>query len=178
MLSVAVGAETVRVPIALERVRQLAHRVLRAEGIRDALVSIAFVTPRTITQLNRRHLGHRGPTDVIAFGFAPRRMRKGTRQGGRQGAERGDGMVGDVYVAPSVARQNAERWGVGVREEVARLVIHGLLHVIGYDHPAGADRMETRMWRRQEALLRAVAGRRREKGDRRKATTAKPGRKR
>ena len=177
MLSVAVGAETVRVPIALERVRQLARRVLRAEGIRDALVSIAFVTPRTITQLNRRHLGHRGPTDVIAFAFAPRRTRSGPRRGGEQGAERGGGLVGDVYVAPAVARKNAEQWGVGVREELARLVVHGLLHVIGYDHPAGADRVDSQMWRRQEALVRAVAGRSRTTGERRKATTAKHGRK-
>ena len=169
MLSVAVGAERVRVPIARERVRRLATGVLRAEGIRDALVSIAFVTPHTIARLNRRHLRHHGATDVIAFAFAPHHRATAARDGGK----RNDGLVGDVYVAPSVARQNAARWGVGVREELTRLVVHGLLHVIGYDH-AGADRVNSVMWRRQEELVRAFARPRKGKGERReeKRTTA------
>jgi probable rRNA maturation factor len=163
MLSVAVGAERVRVPIAPERVRRLAHGVLRAEGVRDALVSIAFVTPHTIARLNRRHLGHSGPTDVIAFAFAPHQRAATARHGGGHS----DGLVGDVYVAPSVARQTAARWGVGVREELPRLVVHGLLHVIGYDH-TGADRVNSVMWRRQEELVRAFTRPRKEKGERRK----------
>jgi probable rRNA maturation factor len=154
MLSVAVGAEEVTVPIALERVRRLAHTVLQAEGVRDALVSIAFVTPRTISQLNRRHLGHRGPTDVIAFGFAPQSIRPSGRTHARRAGGGGEALVGDVYIAPSVARRNATRWGVGIREELARLVVHGVLHVVGYDHPAGADRVDSAMWRRQESLVR------------------------
>ena len=68
------------------------------------------------------------------------------------------GLVGDVYIAPAVARANAIEWGVGVREEVARLVVHGILHVVGYDHPEGAERVESPMWRRQEGLLRRLGG--------------------
>ncbi len=171
MLAVAVGADGVRVPIALGRVRRLAHGVLRAEGVRDALVSIAFVTPHAIARLNRRHLGHRGSTDVIAFAFAPRHMRAPARHGSGRRAGHGDGLVGDVYVAPAVARRNAARWGVGIREELARLVIHGLLHVIGYDHAAGAARTASQMWSRQESLVRRFSTGRRppERGERRKA---------
>jgi probable rRNA maturation factor len=156
MLAVAVGADAVRVPVSLERVRRIAQTVLRAEGVRHALLSIAFVTPRAIARLNRLYLGHRGPTDVLAFGFAPVSGDAGSRRRVRTEAAPLDGVVGDVYIAPSVARQNATRWGVGVREEVSRLVVHGVLHVLGYDHPEGGDRIVSRMWRRQEGLLRQV----------------------
>jgi len=160
MLAVAVGSEAVRVPVALERVRRLARGVLRAEGVQDALVSIAFVTPRAIARLNQAHLGHRGPTDVLAFGFAPLISGAASQGRGRANGRQvlGGGLVGDVYIAPSVARANAVRWGVGVREEVARLVVHGLLHVVGYDHPEGGDRVDSPMWRRQEGLLRRLRG--------------------
>ncbi len=132
----------VRVPVARERVARLADRVLRAERARNALVSIAFVTDREIAALNREHLGHRGPTDVISFGFAA--------------GVRGGPVVGDIYIAPGVARRNALAHRRGVREETLRLVVHGVLHVLGYDHPEGDTRYESPMWRRQERLLRAA----------------------
>lgn len=153
MLAVAVGAEAVRLPVGRERVRRLARNVLRAEGVHDALVSIAFVTPQTMARLNRAHLGHRGPTDVLAFAFAPPVTTAARRAPGAT-PRVGNGIVGDVYIAPSVARRNAARWKVGVREELARLVVHGVLHVIGYDHPEGGARMDCSMWRRQEGLVR------------------------
>ena len=69
----------------------------------------------------------------------------------------GGALGGDVYVAPEVARENARRHGAGVREEVARLVVHGVLHVLGNDHPDGEARTTSPMWRRQEALLARLA---------------------
>ena len=143
-LAVAVAADGVRIPVSRARVRGIALNVLRAEGVREALVSLAFVTTRAIAHLNRRHLGHPGSTDVIAFGFtAP-------------GKAKPKLLVGDIYIAPVVARRNARAFGVGVREEIARLIVHGVLHVIGHDHPAGQERGESPMWRRQEALLRRL----------------------
>lgn len=138
--SVVVAAQRVKIPISSERVSALARLVLRAERVRAALISIAFVSSRTIARLNRTHLGHRGATNVIAFAF-------------RRGS--GDtGLVGDIYIAPEVARRNALRLGVPQRQEIARLVVHGVLHVVGHDHPDGPARMDSPMWRRQEALLR------------------------
>ncbi|HEU4643765.1 MAG TPA: rRNA maturation RNase YbeY [Gemmatimonadaceae bacterium] len=128
-----------RIPLARARVAELAGGVLRAEGVRNALLSITFVSDRAIAAMNASHLGHRGPTDVISFGFAP------------AGAHAP--VVGDVYIAPAVARENARRHGVGVREELARLVVHGTLHVLGHDHPEGDARTSSPMWRRQERLL-------------------------
>jgi probable rRNA maturation factor len=139
---VDVTTEGVRVGVARARVVDVAERVLRAEGVRDALLSIAFVSDREIAALNWRHLRHRGPTDVISFGFAP--------------GARGGPVIGDVYVAPGVARRNAAEHRRGVREETLRLVVHGVLHVLGYDHPTDESRYESAMWRRQERLLRSA----------------------
>ncbi|MDQ6634697.1 MAG: rRNA maturation RNase YbeY, partial [Gemmatimonadota bacterium] len=139
---VAVESDGVRVGVSRDRVRRVAEHVLRAERVREAMVSITFVSDRRIAALNARHLKHRGPTDVISFGFVP--------------VWRGGAVVGDVYVAPDVARRNARSHGQGVREELLRLVVHGVLHVLGHDHPMSDARYASPMWRRQERLLRAA----------------------
>ena len=141
-LGVDVATEGVRIPIARSRIAALAEGVLRRERVRNALLSIAFVTDRRIAAINREHLGHAGPTDVISFGFAP--------------VDTERAVVGDVYIAPGVARRNAREHGGGIREELMRLVVHGVLHVIGHDHPEDATRYESPMWRRQERLLRSL----------------------
>jgi probable rRNA maturation factor len=106
--------------------------------VRHALVSVTLVTNRRIAELNALHLTHRGPTDVISFAFS---------------RERGGPLVADIYIAPAVARENARRLGVGVREELVRLVVHGVLHALGHDHPEGEARLRSPMWRKQEALV-------------------------
>ena len=141
-LVVHVATEQVRIPVGRARVARAVESVLRGERVRDAEVSITFVTDRRIAQLNRDHLAHSGPTDVISFGFAP--------------AVVGAALTGDVYIAPAVARRNAMDHGSGIREELLRLVIHGTLHVLGHDHPVDAARVASPMWRRQERLLQRV----------------------
>lgn len=139
---VDVAAESVRIPVARAMVARVADRVLRAEGVRDAALSITFVTDRRIAALNWQHLQHRGPTDVISFGFSP--------------AHEGAPLEGDIYIAPEVARRNAVANRTPVREELLRLVVHGVLHVVGHDHPDGQERYASPMWRRQETLLGAA----------------------
>ena len=143
-LAVDVATDGVRIPIARERVADIVRAALRAELVRHAMISVAFVDERAMAALNRRHLGHRGPTDVISFGFTPSGKRAP--------------VVGDVYVCAAVARANARAEGAPVREELARLVVHGVLHVLGHDHPADESRLASPMWRRQEQLVRRVLG--------------------
>jgi probable rRNA maturation factor len=153
-LIVDVSSDGVRTPVSRVRLRQVATAVLEAERVRDALVSITLVSAQRIARLNRRHLGHAGPTDVISFTL-------GTIPGSSP-----QPIVGDIYIAPTVARENAAHFGRGVREEMTRLVVHGTLHVLGYDHPDGADRTASPMWRRQERLLSRLHGRRKASGAR------------
>jgi probable rRNA maturation factor len=135
---VAVHADGVRLPLGRDAVAEIARGVLRAERVRAVELSFTFVGPTAMAALNRRHLGHRGATDIITFEFAP---------------VPGGARAGDVYVCPDVARENARRHGVPVREEVARLVVHGTLHVLGHEHPEDERRTRSPMWRRQELLL-------------------------
>lgn len=129
-----------RVPDA----RRVAAAVLKAEGARAASLSVTFVGAGGMRRLNREHLGHDQATDVIAFAMTldpnPRTP-----------------VVGDVYICPAVAAQNARAAGVTAAEELKRLVVHGVLHVLGYDHPDGERRMASPMWRRQERYLRRFA---------------------
>lgn len=121
-------------------VRRVVAAVLRGEG-RTADVSVNFLGPTRMRALNRDHLGHDRTTDVISFALpAP-----------------DGGLVGDVYVCGAVAAVQAKRLKVPVREELIRLVVHGTLHVLGYDHPASDARIRSPMWRRQERYVGRLA---------------------
>jgi len=128
--------------VSRARVRETAVATIRAERVREAMLSITFVGRAAMSELNRRYLGHHGPTDVISFGLG---------RSGKRGA-----VVGDIYICPEVARDNAKRQHVPIGEEVLRLVVHGTLHVLGPDHPTGASRTASPMWRRQERILARV----------------------
>lgn len=136
--AVSVQADGIRVPVAADRLVELSRQVLRALKVPRAMISVTFVSSRTSAALNRRHLGHRGATDVITFAL---------------GADPAGTVIADIYISPDVARLQAKEFGVGVREEIARLVVHGMLHACGWEHPEGEDRMTSPMWRRQEQLL-------------------------
>jgi probable rRNA maturation factor len=144
-IAVAVSLEGVRIPLARARVAAIARAVLRAERVRDALLSVTFLDAKAMRALNRRHLRRNRLTDVIAFGF---------RGAGTRGP-----VVGDVYISPDAARDAAAANGIPMREELVRLVVHGTLHVLGYDHPESEARVRSPMWRRQEALVRRLAAR-------------------
>jgi len=105
-------------------------------GVEVGEISITFLDSAAMAALNEAHLGRAGPTDVIAFNLA----------------EPAD-PLGDVYICPAVAEESAREYGVELREELLRLVVHGVLHVLGHDHPAGPGREESEMFRRQEEIL-------------------------
>jgi probable rRNA maturation factor len=128
-----------RAGILPARVRKLVERTLLSERIVNATISVAFVGRGAIARMNEKYLGHKGATDVISFGM------------GREGP--GMPAVGDIYICPDVARQNARRNRVSLSDELARLVVHGTLHVAGYDHPEGETRTRSPMWKKQERIL-------------------------
>jgi probable rRNA maturation factor len=141
-VEVRVSAPT-RSPLPRTEAERLARAVLRAEGVRHAILSIAFVGRRRIRTLNRRHRGQDRATDVLAFSLLA-----DARAQGPAGP-----VVGDVYVCAPVAVGQATRFGASPAEEVRRLLVHGVLHVLGYDHAEGPRRTAGTMWRRQEQLL-------------------------
>ena len=111
--------------------------VLGDHGSGDGEVSLTFMDDEGISALNQEHLGRDGPTDVIAFAL-------------HEGQEP---VFGDVYVGYEQALRQSSELGIPLDEELLRLAIHGTLHVLGFDHPEGEDRMASPMFMRQEELL-------------------------
>ncbi len=141
-------------PVNVERWARLARSVLEAEGVlRDTEVSLLFVDEATIASLNERFLNVEGPTDVLAFPIEDEADRSG-----RSPDEGGTGpgsievdtarvvLLGDVVICPAVGARNAVDHEVTFDDEIALLVVHGLLHLLGMDHQVDgeAERMEQR----------------------------------
>lgn len=120
-------------------VRRIVRLILAGETHPDIACTVTFLSAGRMRTLNRRTFGLDRSTDVIAFGLP-----------------HGDTLVGDVYVCPAAARRSARDRGIPVRQELVRLVTHGVLHVLGYDHGEGEDRLASEMWRRQERYVRAL----------------------
>jgi probable rRNA maturation factor len=129
----------------------LARRVLEARGVKgDTEVSLLFVDEESIAALNEQFLGTQGPTDVLSFPIedepgAPGRSPDSGGTGPGVAPELEQLMLlGDVVVCPAVAARQAIEHGVSFDDEVALLVVHGLLHLLGMDHQddAEAERME------------------------------------
>jgi probable rRNA maturation factor len=136
-------SSTVRRPgISAAKVKRLVEATLRGERIGDAMISVTFLGRTAISSMNEKYLRHSGPTDVISFGMR--------REAG------GVPAIGDIYICPEVARKNARANDVSPAEELARLVIHGTLHVAGHEHPHGETRTQSKMWKRQERILASV----------------------
>jgi probable rRNA maturation factor len=107
-------------PVDVDRWAGLATAVLTDEGVAGEL-NLLFVDETAMAVLNQDHLGHEGPTDVLSFPI--------------DGPDAGpDGLLGDVVVCPAVARRNAPDHAGTYDDELALLVVHGVLHVLGHDH--------------------------------------------
>jgi probable rRNA maturation factor len=141
------------VGVALDQMLALTRSVLLAEGVRGgAEVSLLFVDELTIAELNERFRGVPGPTDVLSFPLeddvsgAGRSPDVGGTGPGEPHEDLPPDLLGDVVVCPKVAAANAARDDVPYDDELALLVVHGTLHLLGWDHevPADAIRMEAR----------------------------------
>ena len=115
-------------PVDDGRVVALARHALESEDVDDdAELSILFVTSEHIHRLNARFAGDDYATDVLAFPMM-------------EDEDDGSWMLGDVVVCPRVAQDNAARLGRSLEEEIEMLVVHGILHLLGYDHHAPEER--------------------------------------
>jgi probable rRNA maturation factor len=121
-------------------IRSAARAALRAEDVRHAQISVTLLDDDAIADLNHRYIGHDGPTDVIAFPLF----------------EEGEAPVGDVYIGWDQVRRNADAGRIPLEEELARVTVHGILHVLGHEHDHGAARTRGPMWQLQERVVGAL----------------------
>ena len=132
------------VDIDAARWTALAEAVLRAEHASGEL-TLTFVDPAEIASLNAEYMGVDGPTDVLSFpldGFI--------EPGGLEPVDGTPVLLGDVVVCPAIAAIAAPDHGGSVDDELALLVVHGILHVLGHDH---AEPDETAAMRERERRL-------------------------
>ncbi|MGL4818891.1 MAG: rRNA maturation RNase YbeY [Bacilli bacterium] len=131
-------------------VTRILQFVAQKEGVQDAEMSITFVDNEEIHELNRTYRGIDRPTDVLSF--AMEEYEEDELQivfdEEDESAER---VLGDLIVSIPKAQEQAEDYGHSFERELAFLCVHGLLHLLGYDHMTPED--EAKMFGRQEELL-------------------------
>jgi probable rRNA maturation factor len=147
-------------PVDAPRWIRLVEAVLAAEGVRgEAEVSVRFVGPLAMADLNGRFMAASGPTDVLSFPIDGELIEPGRwPDGGTVAPDREPPdddeiplLLGDVVVCPSVAAANAPDHAGSYDDEIALLLVHGVLHLLGRDHAEAADR--TAMQSRERELL-------------------------
>jgi probable rRNA maturation factor len=128
--------------VARDELESLASRVLASEGVGKAELGIVVTDDETVRRLNREFAGDDHATDVLSFS-----LEEGEEFASPDGVTR----VGEVIVSYPTAERQAVDAGHAPGDEIAHLVVHGILHLLGYDHAESAD--ETRMRSREEELL-------------------------
>jgi len=136
----------VRRPLAVRCVGGVLRSARRSQGA----ITVVFIDDRMSRRLNRRFLGHDRPTDVIAFPLGE-----------------GSNLEGEIYVNLEKARRQAQTYRVTAANETARLVIHGTLHLLGYDDRTPED--ARRMKAREDSLVKQLAGPKKKETDERKS---------
>jgi probable rRNA maturation factor len=142
----------VRVP--LTRLRSFLARAEKALRLPEESFAVCLVTNAQIARWNRLYRGKIGATDVLSFpaeaARRPRR-RKSPRPSGNRIVD--GNYLGDIAIAPAVARRNAQRFGRTFEQEMHILALHGMLHLMGYDHETDGGEMD-----RREQKMRRVLG--------------------
>ena len=140
-------------PVDLERWVELCRQALIEEGVHGlAEVSLIFTSEVTMADLNEQFMGKKGPTDVLSFPIdadpdpTGRIPDAGGTGPGEPPMPEIPQLVGDIVICPSVAARNAVEHECSLDDEVALLVVHGVLHLRGWDHVVDeeAERMEAR----------------------------------
>jgi probable rRNA maturation factor len=127
------------------KVKKAAHALLAAVDEGRSSLSISLVGDRAIRSLNREHRGKDRATDVLSFPlFEPKMLR-------RKDAAAGERLLGDIVISLDTAARQAKAYDAPLQAEVERLLIHGILHLMGHDHEKPGER------RRMEAQERRLA---------------------
>ncbi|MBA5861481.1 MAG: rRNA maturation RNase YbeY [Nitrospira sp. CR1.1] len=141
-MPVVVGMRLTRWTLRLAPLRSLANRILQSIGEREALLSLEIVGDDRMRRLNRSFRHRDNTTDVLAFAT-------------REGPGPPSALLGDVVISLPQAIRQARRHQRGVDHELAVLLIHGILHLCGYDHERSEPEAR-RMTRRERAVLRGI----------------------
>src|SRR5260370_37809538 len=125
-----------KVPLAEQPLTEFLGRILREVNFAEAEVSIAFVSDAEIAKWNQNYRKKKGPTDVLSFpALSKRRAERHakSKQTNRVCARSAGGFLGDIAIAPETARRYANKNGRPLDISIRFLMVHGVLHLMGYD---------------------------------------------
>ena len=128
-----------RVPVALQPLQQFYERVQRELGFAPESVAIQLISDDAMARLNETYRKKQGPTDVLSFPANGQRPVKGAE------------YIGDIAISPETARRNARRYSRSLPTEMRILILHGMIHLAGFDHETDhgeMDRLELRLRKR------------------------------
>jgi probable rRNA maturation factor len=135
--------------IAERRIRRSARALLDAIGRPAATLSLSFVGDAAMRRINREHRGKDATTDVLSFPlYAPFAVPR------RPAAGAPEVLLGDIVISLDVAKRQAAAYDASLEDEIERLLVHGVAHLLGHDHEEAAER--TRMRREEKRLARAI----------------------
>jgi probable rRNA maturation factor len=115
------------------------NRVKLELGLGQESVAIRLINDKEMARLNETYRDKKGPTDVLSFPAEERRRPSNLRQ--RLKKVR-DAQLGDIALSPVMAKRNAKQYGRKFTEELQILILHGILHLLGYDHETDRGEME------------------------------------
>lgn len=139
-----------KVRIQREPLAEFLRSVQKKLGVEDAAVTVCFVADAEIAEMNERFRKKKGPTDVLSFPTEVRRREKSKAAPKEKDAERQESHLGDIAIAPETARRYAKENGRSLDSELRVLILHGVLHLLGYDHETDRgemDRLERKLRR-------------------------------
>ena len=128
-------------PKVAAKLRKAIRAVLHRHGVVRARISVALVNDAAMARLNRDHLGHNGPTDVLSFDLRDAATEKST-------------IDGEIVISVDMAVKQAQERGHAVEAELALYAVHGILHLLGYDDRRKAD--AARMHAMEDEILSSV----------------------
>ena len=134
-----------RVPVAIRPLQQFYERVRRELGFASESVTIELISDNTMARFNKTFRKKQGPTDVLSFPV-----------NGKRPSQRAE-YIGDIAISPETARRNARRFSRSFPLEMRILILHGMIHLAGFDHETDQGEMD-RLERRLRKRL-GVAGR-------------------
>jgi len=146
-MAISIQNQQKRVKIDLRRVRRVAQRLLRHAGCTEKEISLLFVDDDEIMEINRSYLGRNYATNVISFSLL---------EGEFSGIN--PNLLGDIVISVDTAFRDAEKGGIPLEDELDFLLIHGLLHILGYDHETENVEERERMQKKEQELFFLLHG--------------------
>jgi probable rRNA maturation factor len=146
MVKIHIENRQKRLKIKKLNLRRVAQRILSASECPDAELSVSIVDDAEIRTINRDYLGRDKPTNVISFA-----MQEG------EGTGIQPGLLGDVVISADTAERDAVDAAIPFESELYFLLLHGILHLLGYDHERGTETEAVRMEARERQIFALLA---------------------